>query len=162
ARRLAVLLGRHQARAAGRQRLAAVAPPRAAAQGRGVREALGRAGDLHRPLLRTVARVRAAGRRHFQNALLALPSCQRPLGLCGTCRVPTSARPSCGPECCSRWATWWRRSFPGCGGSEQRIAGALIAIRCFTPASFAAPTPRCWNNRRSTPTARDRAPAPPT
>ena len=48
---------------------------------------------LHRPLLRAAARLGAAGRRHFRDAVLALPDRQFHLGL------------RLGGACCSRSAT---------------------------------------------------------
>ena len=71
-RRLAVVLDRPQARTTGCSHVAAVAPSRPAAEGRSIREALGRDGDLHRPLLRTAARVGPAGRRHLPHAICAV------------------------------------------------------------------------------------------
>src|SRR6185312_5506085 len=59
ARRLVVVLDRPQARPAGRTYMAAVAPSRAAAAWRGLREKMGRVRDLYRPFLRATARVGA-------------------------------------------------------------------------------------------------------
>ena len=57
-------------------------------EGRSIREALGRAGDLHRPLLRAVAGFGPAGRRHFPHAVLVIPGRK------------FHARPFSGPACC--------------------------------------------------------------
>jgi hypothetical protein len=61
--------------------LAAVAPPRPAAARRALHDALGRARHLHRAFLRTAAGLRAAGRRHPGDALLAVSARQFHLGL---------------------------------------------------------------------------------
>ena len=50
-------------------------------RGGSLREEMGHSRHFHRPLLRAVARLGAAGRRHFRNALLALPVRQFLLGL---------------------------------------------------------------------------------
>ena len=77
--------------------VAAVAESGHDSEGRRVREEVGRARDLHRPLLRTAARHCSAHRRHFRHAELELPDRELHLGL----RVVRA--------CCSRWATSLRR-----------------------------------------------------
>src|SRR6266851_2069819 len=80
ARGLAVVLGRPQARTAGRPPLAVVAASRADPARRAFREPLGGRRDLHRPLLRTVARLGSAGRRRVPDALWLVPARQFQLG----------------------------------------------------------------------------------
>ena len=60
--------------------VAAVALSRDPAARRGVRAKMGRALDLHRPLLRPAAGLGAARRRHFRDVLLAVPDRQFRLG----------------------------------------------------------------------------------
>jgi len=79
-RRLAVLLDRRAAGAAGRAYMAAVAPPGAAAARRALYEAVGHGGHLHRAVLRAAARRGTARRRHPGDAVLALPGRQLHLG----------------------------------------------------------------------------------
>ena len=81
ARRLAVLLGRRQARPVGRAYLAALPPSGTAAARRSLRAQMGRARHLHRPVLRAAARIGAADRRHFRDAVLALPDRQFHFGV---------------------------------------------------------------------------------
>ena len=50
-------------------------------QGRGLHQEMGRARHLHRTLLRAAARLGAADRRHFRDAVLALPVREFHLGL---------------------------------------------------------------------------------
>ena len=59
-------------------------------RGEALREELGRARHLHRPLLRAAARLGAAGRRHLSRCRTGASSSR------------TSPRPSCGRPCCSR------------------------------------------------------------
>src|SRR6185369_2494288 len=75
-RRLGVLLGRPQTRIHGRAYVAAIASSRSYPARRSLYEKVGRRRNFHRPFFWAVARVRAADRRHFRNAILAIPDCQ--------------------------------------------------------------------------------------
>ena len=81
ARRLAVLLDRPQARTPRAAHLAAVAASGPDPEGRSLHQEMGRARHLHRALLRAAARLGAAGRRHFRDAVLALSVRELHLGL---------------------------------------------------------------------------------
>src|SRR3972149_9932011 len=79
-RRLAVLLDRAEARIVGAAYLAAIAPSGFDPARRTLHEDLGHSRHLHRPLLRAVARLGAADRRYFRDAVLAFSGRQFLLG----------------------------------------------------------------------------------
>ena len=85
----------------------------------GVCERMGHSGNLHRPLLRAVARLGAAGGRHFRDALLAFPVCKFFLGFC----VGGGA------------AHAWRRDLAGCALAvvSKQIRRALTRRTVRTP-----------------------------
>src|SRR5262249_6292119 len=123
---LGVVLERREGRTGGRTHVAAVAPSPPSARGRTVREALGRACHLHRSFFWTVARLGSAGRRHFPDAVVAIPDREFQLGVRLGCRAPHVGR--CGRQAYQLGLAIRQRSMSNSG--RQRTPPMPSRDRC--------------------------------